>query len=34
TPEILQNRIQALEKEWYPRVLQNIHTGELILPSS
>ena len=34
TPETLQGRVQALEKEWYPRVLQKIHTGELILPSS
>ena len=32
TPEILRARVQELEKEWYPRVLQMVHTGELRLP--
>ncbi len=29
TEETLKARIQELEKEWYPKVLQQIHTGEL-----
>jgi phosphoribosylglycinamide formyltransferase 1 len=32
TLETLKEREQALEKEWYPRVLQMIETGELKLP--
>lgn len=32
TPESLQSRVQELEKEWYPKVLQRIQIGELILP--
>jgi len=31
TPESLQERVQALEKEWYPRVLQMIEEGEIVL---
>lgn len=31
TVESLQKRIQDLEKEWYPKVLQQIHTGEIVL---
>jgi len=31
TPESLQKRVQELEKEWYPRVLQMIEAGELKL---
>ncbi|MDO8468581.1 MAG: phosphoribosylglycinamide formyltransferase [Candidatus Peribacter sp.] len=31
TPESLQKRVQELEKEWYPRVLQMIEVGELKL---
>ena len=27
TPEILQKRVQELEKEWYPKVLQMVHGG-------
>ncbi|MCF7844360.1 MAG: phosphoribosylglycinamide formyltransferase [Kiritimatiellales bacterium] len=34
TEETLKDRIQALEKEWYPKVLQMIETGEIILPVS
>lgn len=31
TPEIVQQRVQQLEKEWYPKTLQMIHDGQLIL---
>ncbi len=31
TPETLQARVQELEKEWYPRVLQMIERGEMKL---
>ncbi|HLD08090.1 MAG TPA: phosphoribosylglycinamide formyltransferase [Candidatus Peribacterales bacterium] len=31
TPEILKTRVQELEKEWYPKVLQMIERGELLL---
>ena len=31
TPETLRVRVQELEKEWYPRVLQMLHTGEIQL---
>ena len=31
TEETLKNRIQELEKEWYPKVLQMIETGEVQL---
>ncbi|MFH0851448.1 MAG: phosphoribosylglycinamide formyltransferase [Candidatus Peregrinibacteria bacterium] len=31
TPESLQKRVQELEKEWYPKVLQMIESGELKL---
>jgi phosphoribosylglycinamide formyltransferase-1 len=34
TPEILKARVQALEREWYPRMLQMIHTGTLKLPAT
>ena len=34
TVETLRNRVQALEREWYPKVLQMIHTGELSIPSN
>ena len=30
--ETLQDRVQQLEKEWYPKLLQMIRTGELVLP--
>lgn len=30
--EALKDRIQLLEKEWYPKVLEMIETGEIILP--
>lgn len=33
TPDSLQQRVQALEKEWYPKVLQMMQAGELTLPS-
>jgi phosphoribosylglycinamide formyltransferase-1 len=33
TVETLKERIQALEKELYPKVLEQLHTGELKLPS-
>jgi phosphoribosylglycinamide formyltransferase-1 len=33
TFETLKDREQLLEKEWYPKVLQQIHTGELKLPA-
>lgn len=32
TSDILKERIQTLEKEWYPKVLENIHTGKTVLP--
>lgn len=32
TPETLKARVQELEKEWYPRVLAMIETGEMKLP--
>ncbi|MBI3332265.1 phosphoribosylglycinamide formyltransferase [Candidatus Peregrinibacteria bacterium] len=32
TPETLKAKVQELEKEWYPRVLQMLHTGEMKLP--
>ncbi|OIO53071.1 phosphoribosylglycinamide formyltransferase [Candidatus Peregrinibacteria bacterium CG1_02_54_53] len=31
TPESLQQRVQALEKQWYPKVLQMIESGEVQL---
>jgi phosphoribosylglycinamide formyltransferase 1 len=31
TPEILRARVQELEKEWYPKVLQMIEEGEIRL---
>ncbi len=31
TPESLQKRVQALEKEWYPKLLQMIRVGEITL---
>jgi phosphoribosylglycinamide formyltransferase-1 len=31
TPESLQKRVQELEKEWYPKVLQMVESGEVIL---
>ena len=34
TAETLKARVQELEKEWYPKVLQMIHTGDLLLPST
>lgn len=33
TVDSLKSRVQLLEKEWYPRVLQMIHKGELQLPN-
>ncbi len=33
TEESLKERIQELEKEWYPKVLEQIHTGEISLPN-
>ncbi len=33
TPDTLKQRVQELEKQWYPHVLQQIETGELQLPS-
>ncbi|PIR52632.1 phosphoribosylglycinamide formyltransferase [Candidatus Peregrinibacteria bacterium CG10_big_fil_rev_8_21_14_0_10_49_10] len=32
TLETLQEKVQELEKRWYPKVLQRIENGELILP--
>ncbi len=29
TPQTLQARVQELEKEWYPRVLEMIHQGSV-----
>ncbi len=34
TPDSLQQRVQGLEKEWYPRVLQMVESGEILLSSS
>lgn len=34
TVETLKAKVQALEKEWYPRVLEMIHRGEIRLPGS
>ena len=34
TPESLQKRIQALEKEWYPKLLQMNRVGEIRLEES
>jgi phosphoribosylglycinamide formyltransferase-1 len=34
TAETLQKRVQELEKEWYPKVLQMIEINEIVLPSS
>ena len=31
TPEALKARVQELEKEWYPRVLEMIQEGEIVL---
>jgi len=31
TPETLQKRVQELEKEWYPKVLQMVETREITL---
>ena len=31
TPESLQKRVQALEKEWYPKLLQMIEKGEMMV---
>ena len=31
TVETLKDKVQALEKEWYPKTLEKIHTGELKL---
>ena len=31
TPESLQKRVQALEKEWYPKLLQGIHNGDIVV---
>ena len=33
TLETLKEKVQGLEKEWYPTVLQKIQTRELLLPS-
>lgn len=30
TPETLKNKVQALEKEWYPRVVQDFADGKII----
>lgn len=32
TVDSLRERVQALEREWYPRMLQMIRMGELVLP--
>ena len=29
TPEILQKKVQELEKEWYPKVIQMIAEGKI-----
>jgi len=34
TPESLKKKVQSLEKEWYPKVLQMFETDELQLPYS
>lgn len=31
TPQTLQARVQELEKEWYPKVLQMIEEGEIVI---
>ena len=33
TEDTLKDRIQALEKEWYPKALQMIELGEIVLPN-
>jgi len=33
TSDVLKERIQELEKEWYPKVLQSIHKQDTTLPS-
>jgi len=33
TVETLKSRVQALEKEWYPKVLQMIEEGKIVIPS-
>jgi formyltetrahydrofolate-dependent phosphoribosylglycinamide formyltransferase len=33
TVDTLKERVQDLEKEWYPKVLQNLADGTMILPS-
>ncbi len=32
TPDSLREKVQALEREWYPRMLQMIQRGEVTLP--
>ena len=32
TSETLKKKVQELEKEWYPKVLQMIERGEMKLP--
>ncbi|MBU0458954.1 phosphoribosylglycinamide formyltransferase, partial [Patescibacteria group bacterium] len=32
TVDTLKERVQALEKEWYPKTLQMVETGEIVLP--
>ncbi|MDO8649391.1 MAG: phosphoribosylglycinamide formyltransferase [Candidatus Peregrinibacteria bacterium] len=34
TPETLKGRVQELEKEWYPKVLQMLETGKLRIDNS
>lgn len=34
TPDTLKTRVQALEKEWYPKVLEMIEKGTIVLPPS
>ncbi len=34
TAETLQTKVQALEREWYPRVLEMIERGEILLPDA
>ena len=33
TPETLKARVQALEKEWYPKMLEMIEQRKIALPS-
>ncbi len=33
TPETLRDRVQALEREWYPKLLEMIHQKKIDLPS-